>query len=377
MVKSLEACSNSKRFLSPCTYFSFFFFCVCLLQTGTKCREFIWSSVPFNDASGPSFKHTPTTNSAAQVISTQKAEPKKYWKRVGFRNLNILRWHYQFKWLELWIQQGRIGIFISFTSSRITTRVLQPSKTKLSGWQTSKLPEQVVPVAAVHKIVSLSIWSWDVMKPEPFLGLSPLRCLLMLAILEPFLNAVFTPKDSVTLLLRILKQRNECLKKYIWQPIKFFFHCISPVGRGCSCLLSSRHHIEGNEIFLSCEFIIRRTVWAISFISVVLVDFLSQISQGRVVKWVCIRVFFIGCFWMHGPTPYSVKWCLRTGIPTALQCVHALNTASVPRLFFHNVTIKFTNRLKIEFTNEKNWWERKYERWLDLSIFYFIQWQCT
>ena len=192
------------------------------------------------------------------------------------------------------------------------------------------------------------------MKPEPFLGLSPLRCLLMLAILEPFLNAVLTPKDSVTLLLRILKQRNECLKKYIWQPIKFFFHCISPVGRGCSCLLSSRHHIEGNEIFLSCEFIIRRTVWAISFISVVLVDFLSQISQGRVVKWVCIRVFFIGCFWMHGPTPYSIKWCLRKGIPTALQCVHALNTASVPRLFFHNVTIKFTNRLKIEFTNEKN-----------------------
>ena len=51
----------------------------------------IWSSVPFNDASGPSFKHTPTTNSAAQVISTQKAEPKKDWKRVGFRNLNILR----------------------------------------------------------------------------------------------------------------------------------------------------------------------------------------------------------------------------------------------------------------------------------------------
>ena len=67
----------------------------------------------------------PTTNSAAQVISTQKAEQKKYWKRVGFRNLNILRWHYQWKWLELWIQQGRIGIFISFTSSRITTRVLQ------------------------------------------------------------------------------------------------------------------------------------------------------------------------------------------------------------------------------------------------------------
>ena len=62
-----------------------FFFCVCLLQTGTKCREFIWSSVPFNDASGPSFKHTPTTNFAAQVISTQKAEPKKYWKRVGFQ----------------------------------------------------------------------------------------------------------------------------------------------------------------------------------------------------------------------------------------------------------------------------------------------------
>ena len=118
-------------------------------------------------------------------------------------------------------------------------------------------------------------------------------------------------------------------------------------------------------------------MWAIFFISVVLVDFLSQISQSRVVKWVCIWIFFIGCFWVHGPTPYSVKWCLRTGIPTALQCVHALNTASVPRLFFHNVTIKFTNRLKIEFTNEKNWWERKYERWLDLSIFYFIQWQCT
>ena len=139
------------------------------------------------------------------------------------------------------------------------------------------------------------------MKPEPFLGLSPLRCLLMLAILEPFLNAVFTPKDSVTLLLRILKQRNECLKKYIWQPIKFFFHCISPVGRGCSCLLSSRHHIEGNEIFLSCEFIIRRTDWAISFISVVLVDFLSQISQGRVVKWVCIRAFSLGVFGCMDP----------------------------------------------------------------------------
>ena len=89
MVKSLEACSNSNRFLYLCAYFSFFFFCVCLLQTGTKCREFIWSSVPFNDASGPSFKHTPTTNSAAQVISTQKAEPKKYWKRVGFRNLTF------------------------------------------------------------------------------------------------------------------------------------------------------------------------------------------------------------------------------------------------------------------------------------------------
>ena len=192
------------------------FFCVCLLQTGTKFREFIWSSVPFNDASGPSFKHTPTTNSAAQVISTQKAEPKKDWKRVGFRNLNILRWHYQWKWLELWIQQGRIGIFISFTSSRITTRVLQPSKTKLSGWQTSKLPEQVVPVAAVHKIVSLSIWSWDVMKPEPFLGLSPLRCLLMLAILEPFLNAVLTPKDSVTLLLRI---QNLKTKKWVFKKI--------------------------------------------------------------------------------------------------------------------------------------------------------------
>ena len=221
MVKSLEACSNSNRFLSPCTYFSFFFFCVCLLQTGTKCREFIWSSVPFNDASGPSFKHTPTTNSAAQVISTQKAEPKKYWKRVGFRNLNILRWHYQWQWLELWMQQGRIGIFISFTSSRITTRVLQPAKTKLSGWQTSKLPEQVVPVAAVHKIVSLSIWSWDVMKPEPFLGLSPLRCLLMLAMLEPFLNAVFTPKDSVTLLLRI---QNLKTKKWVFKKIYMATH---------------------------------------------------------------------------------------------------------------------------------------------------------
>ena len=42
----------------------------------TNRDAFIWSSVPFNDASGPSFKHTPTTNSAAQVISTQKAEPK-------------------------------------------------------------------------------------------------------------------------------------------------------------------------------------------------------------------------------------------------------------------------------------------------------------
>ena len=192
------------------------FFCVCLLQTGTKCREFIWSSVPFNDASGPSFKHTPTTNSAVQVISTQKAEPKKYWKHVGFRNLNILRWHYQWQWLELWMQQGRIGIFISFTSSRITTRVLQPAKTKLSGWQTSKLPEQVVPVAAVHKIVSLSIWSWDVMKPEPFLGLCPLRCLLMLAMLEPLLNAVLTPKDSVTLLLRI---QNLKTKKWVFKKI--------------------------------------------------------------------------------------------------------------------------------------------------------------
>ena len=76
MVKSLEACSNSNRFLYLCAYFSFFFFCVCLLQTGTKCREFIWSSVPFNDASGPSFKHTPTTNSAAQVISRKKLNQK-------------------------------------------------------------------------------------------------------------------------------------------------------------------------------------------------------------------------------------------------------------------------------------------------------------
>ena len=99
---------------------------------------------------------------------------------------------------------------------------------------------------------------------------------------------------------------------------------------------------------------IRRKVWAIFFISVVLVDFLSQISQGRVVKWVCIRVFFIGCFWMHGPTPYSVKWCLRTGIPNALQCVHALNTAPVPCLFFTTYNNKFTNHLKIEFTNKKN-----------------------
>ena len=74
-------------------------------------------------------------------------------------------------------------------------------------------------------------------------------------------------------------------------------------------------------------------------------------------KWVCIRVIFIGCFWMHGPTPYSVKWCLRTGIPTALQCVHALNTASVPRLFFHNVTIKFTNRIhqRKELMGKKIW----------------------
>ena len=82
--------------------------------------------------------------------------------------------------------------------------------------QSYSIPKQVVPVAAVHKIVSLSIWSWDVMKPEPFLGLSPLRCLLMLAMLEPFLNAVFTPKDSVTLLLRI---QNLKTKKWVFQKI--------------------------------------------------------------------------------------------------------------------------------------------------------------
>jgi len=201
MVKSLEACSNSN--LSMRILFVLFFLRLSVTNRDEMQRiHMVFGSIQWCFRA---FIQTyPTTNSAAQVISTQKAEPKKYWKRVGFRNLNILRWHYQWQWLELWIQQGRIGIFISFTSSRITTRVLQPSKTKLSGWQTSKLPEQVVPVAAVHKIVSLSIWSWDVMKPEPFLGLSPLRCLLMLAILEPFLNAVLTPKDSVTLLLWVV-----------------------------------------------------------------------------------------------------------------------------------------------------------------------------
>ena len=59
------------------------------------------------------------------------------------------------------------------------------------------------------------------MKPEPFLGLSPLRCLLMLAMLEPFLNAVFTPKDSVTLLLRI---QNLKTKKWVFKKIYMATH---------------------------------------------------------------------------------------------------------------------------------------------------------
>jgi hypothetical protein len=41
-------------------------------------------------------------------------------------------------------------------------------------------------------------------------------------------------------------------------------------------------------------------VWAIFFISVVLVDFLSQISQGRVVKWVC-ESFSLGVFGCMDP----------------------------------------------------------------------------
>ena len=101
---------------------------------------------------------------------------QKNWEMCWhFWNLHILRWHYEWQWFEWWMQQGRIDMLISFTWSGITiaTRVLQPAKIKLSGWQTSKLLEQVVPVAAVHKDVGLQksflypYHSWDVMKPSP------------------------------------------------------------------------------------------------------------------------------------------------------------------------------------------------------------------
>ena len=158
--------------------------------------------------------------------SLHKKLNQKNWEMCWhFWNLHILRWHYEWQWFEWWMQQGRIDMLISFTWSGITTRVLQPAKIKLSGWQTSKLLEQVVPVAAVHKDVGLQksflypYHSWDVMKPSPTLGLSPLG--LVLAVLEPFWNdfnkpsQCLLPKDSVSLLLRILKQGNESLKTSI------------------------------------------------------------------------------------------------------------------------------------------------------------------
>ena len=70
---------------------------------------------------------------------------------------------------------------------------------------------------------------------------------------------------------------------------------------------------------------------------------------------------------MHGPTPYSVKWCLCTGIPNACQCAHALHAASILCLFFHNVTNKF--KLPIAFI-KKN--DCKGNTNADLTFPYFI-----